>query len=428
MAGVALARCHPDHPGAGVPPSCRCRGGGLTLARAALRTRSGRKAWNALALAVAAQFGVSVVDQGLPTLTGFVKTDLHLSAATAGLAVSTFGFGKVFGSYAAGVMADRLGERKVIVGGGVAVGVLVGAAVAAPLPLLFALLALGGLAAASSTPAGGRLVLLAFPPRRRGLALSIRQTGIPLGGLLAAALLPWIAHVTSWRWSLAAAGALTIVSVAPIAAARLERQEPEFEPVGSRPDASPARDRNIRLLTIWGCLVVTGQYAILAFLALDVHHRTGLTLARASLLVALANATGIAGRVFWGALSDRIFSRGRKPILLGVTAAGLASALVLLAVPASAPLAVYVAAAAFAGLALIGYQGLFVTMIAESAGPARVGAATGFAVTFVQIAIVASPPLYGLVADATGSYRAIWAVLAGVLAVAFIPALLVRER
>jgi cyanate permease len=42
-------------------------------------------------------------------------------------------------------------------------------------------------------------------------------------------------------------------------------------------------------------------------------------------------------------------------------------------------------------------------------------------------AIAASPPLYGLVADLTGTYRAIWAVLAGVLVLALVPAALVRE-
>ena len=66
-------------------------------------------------------------------------------------------------------------------------------------------------------------------------------------------------------------------------------------------------------------------------------------------------------------------------------------------------------------------------MVAEAAGPQRVGAATGFAITFVTVSIAASPPLYGAVADAAGSYRAIWAVLAGVVALAFVPAALVRE-
>jgi len=385
-----------------------------------------RTAWRILTLAVLAQFGVSVVDQGVPLLNGFVKSELHASAAVAGLAISSFAFGKIIGSYAAGLAADRLGERRVIVAGAAAVGVLAMCAAAAPDAVLFPLVFLAGLAGSTSTPAGGRLVLNAFPRNRRGLALSIRQCGIPAGGLVAAALLPAIAHHWSWRWSLFAAGGLTLLTVLPLASSPVERGYDE--PVPGEVTESVARDRNIVLLTLWSCLVVTGQYTILAFLALDLHQRRGLSLASASLLVALANAVGILGRISWGVISDRALSRGRKPLLLVLNGAGLLAALALLATPGSAPIAVFAVVAAFGGFALIGYQGLWITMVAELAGPRRVGAATGFAVTFVQVAIASTPALYGLVADLSGSYRAVWAALSCVLLVAFVPALLVRER
>jgi MFS family permease len=181
------------------------------------------------------------------------------------------------------------------------------------------------------------------------------------------------------------------------------------------------------MLTAWGCLIVTGQYALVAFLALDLNQNAGLTLAEGSILVAIANVAGIVGRVFWGLVSDRHDGGSRKVYLLTINAVGLAGALLLFAVPRSAPIALLAAIVALAGLGLIGYQGLWITMIAEVAGPERVGAATGFAITFVSCAIAASPPLYGLVADLAGSYRAIWLVLAGVLAIALVPAALVRE-
>jgi MFS transporter, ACS family, hexuronate transporter len=383
--------------------------------------------WRVLGLAVLAQFGVSVVDQGLPTLNGFVKAELGVSSALAGLAISSFAFGKIFGSYAAGVAADVLGERRLIVSGAIAVGALAACAATAPDALLFPLLFVAGLASSTSTPAGGRLVLLSFPRDRHGLALSIRQCGIPAGALVAAALLPWIAHSWSWRWGLVAAGAITIATVLPLASSPVEGSY-ELEAHEAGGSESPARDRNIRLLTLWGCLVVTGQYTILAFLALDLHRSAGLSLASASLLVSLANAVGILGRVGWGALSDRVIARGRKPLLLVLNATGLLAALALLATPRSAPVGVFAVLAAFAGFALIGYQGLWITLVAEMAGPRRVGAATGFAVTFVQTAIALTPPLYGLVADVSGSYRAIWAALVGVLLLAFVPAALVHER
>src|SRR5207248_166657 len=131
-------------------------------------------------------------------------------------------------------------------------------------------------------------------------------------------------------------GAVTVVTVGPLVVSGLEgrRERAAFR----RPRAagpSPARNRNVRLLTLWGCLVVSGQYAILAFLALDLHRGARLALATASLLVAVVQAAGILGRVAWGALSDRALSRGRKPLLLVLTAVGLAGALLLLATPRS---------------------------------------------------------------------------------------------
>ena len=388
--------------------------------------RARPNAWRVLGVAVAAQVGVSVMDQGIPTLTGFIKADLGLSAAAAGLTVSSFAFGRIFGAYAAGVAADRVGERRVMLLGALAAAALVALAAVTPFPGFTLLFALAGAAGASSTPAGGRLVLLAFPRNRHGLALGIRQTGIPIGGLIAAATLPWLAGLASWRWSLVAAAAMCVIAVVPLTLLKSDRTADD-SPVAPPVAARLRHDRNLLLLTSWSCLVVTGQYALLAFLALDLHQRIGLSLERGSLLVALANLSGIAGRVAWGAVSDRALSHGRKPLLLVLTAACLIAALALFAAPSSASTAEMAALAILAGLTLIGYQGLWITMVAEVAGPVRVGAATGFAVTFVGVAIALSPGFYGLVADIAGTYRAIWGVLSVVIAVAFIPALLVRE-
>jgi MFS family permease len=388
--------------------------------------RARPNAWRVLAVAVVAQLGVSVIDQGLPTLTGFIKADLGLTAAVAGLTVSSFAIGKIFGAYAAGVAADRFGERRVLILGSFVAAALVAVAAATPFPAFTIFLLPAGMAGSASTPAGGRLVLLAFPRNRHGLALGIRQTGIPIGGVIAAAVLPWFAGMSSWRWSLVVAAGIAMVAAVPLIFLPSDRSSAEE----LRSHDAPLRrlhDRNLTLLTVWGCLVVTGQYALLAFLALYLHERFGLSLERGSLLVAAANASGIVGRVAWGAVSDRALSRGRKPLLLVLTAACLVGALGLFLVPQSASPGEVAALAVLAGLTLIGYQGLWVTMVAESAGPARVGAATGLAVTFVTISIALSPPFYGLISDIAGTYRAIWGALSVILAIAFIPALLIRE-
>jgi MFS transporter, ACS family, aldohexuronate transporter len=380
------------------------------------------RTWGILGLAVLAQVGFSITEQGIPALNGFIKTDLGVSAAVAGLIVACFPLGRIGGSYAAGIAADRFGERRVLLAGGIVGGALTVLAASAPVVALCGLFFLAGAASAAATPAGGRMVLAAFPPHRHGLALGARQTGIPLGGLIATATLPSLAHALGWRWALVFAGALTVAFVLPLLRVELESSPPT---VGAGP--SPGRDRDVRLLTLWGSLVVVGQYALLAFLALDLHDSTGRSLASASVFVVVAQAAGIAGRLGWGALSDRGDRPRRKPMLLVLTSTGLISALLLFAVPRSAPPAVLLVVAALAGSSLVGFQGLWITMLAELSPPGRVGATTGFAITFTVTAVTLTPPVLGLVADLAGTYRAVWAVLAGLLACAFVPALLVRE-
>lgn len=393
--------------------------------------RSGTGPWGTLTAALAAQTAVSVVEQGIPTLTPFIKQDLAVSAGLAGLVVSLFTVGKVVAFYQAGRAVDRVGERLVLVVGALGTGLLAAAATVLPLAGLLVLLVCAGLFAATATPAGGKLVLVAFPRRQRGFALGLRQTGIPLGGLAAAALLPWLAHAFGWRASLAAAGgiaalgALAVITLAGVDT-RQEREAARAAAV-SEPWTALARDRDIVLATVWACLLVGGQYAIVAFLALDVHEEAGTPLTTAALLVVVAQVGGIVGRIGWGLVSDRLFGGRRRPLLVGITAVGIVVAALLAALPGHAPFAVLAVAAFAAGLSLIGWQGTWVTAVSELAGPARVGAVTGFGLTFVALAIAASPPLYGLVADLAGGFRATWIVLAAVLALALLPALALRE-
>jgi predicted MFS family arabinose efflux permease len=363
-----------------------------------------------------------VVDQGIPTVGAFIKADLGISAATLGIAVGAYPAGKIFGSYGAGAAADRFGERPVLLVGGAAVAVLAAASALAPFVGLVVLLAFAGFAGSTATPAGGRLVLRAFPRERHGIALGLRQTAVPLAGVAAAAVLPWVAHVHGWRCSIFVASAITAMSLIPLARARSEVSHLESErPVGV------TMGRNVALLTIWGCLLVTGQYATLTFLALDLHERAGLALTTGSLMLVAANAAGAVGRIGWGVISDQLLRIGRKPLLLAMNASGFGAALLLYLLPIRSSLVAIVVVAVVAGFSLIGFQGLWVTMVAEAAGPDRVGAATGLAITFVTIAIASSPALFGLVADAAGTYRAVWAALAVVVGLAFLPAMLLEE-
>ena len=58
------------------------------------------------------------------------------------------------------------------------------------------------------SPPASQLLARFTPPARRNVVFSIKQTGVPLGGILAAAIMPAIAVWLGWQWALAGTAAV----------------------------------------------------------------------------------------------------------------------------------------------------------------------------------------------------------------------------
>ena len=388
--------------------------------RAMTGTRVAMGPWQLLAAAFAAQAAISFVELGVPILAPFIKEGLGLSAFALGVLVGALNVGRFAGSVPAGQLADRLGERIVLIASGLGLCVFaVLAAVASYLPILVALV-FAGVFSGAATPAGSRVVLAAFPRESRGLPMGIRQAAIPLGGLVAAIALPLLASAWGWRWTLAAAAIVPLLGTAIVAAARMP--PPVGGDAGGRSHlALIARTPKIVYAGIWALVFVGGQYALLTYLALYLEDDLGVGRTEAFATVALANLMGVAGRLAWGWLSDRAFGSRRRPGLVALSLLGILSTALLAGAPSGEAMPVVVVGAALGGFCLIGWQGLWVTMVSELAPEGSSGTAVGFALLFTNAGIVLWPPLLGLTADVTGSFRWSWALLGAALVVALWP-------
>src|SRR5262245_32027872 len=117
-------------------------------------------------------------------LSPFLLDALHLSRAQVGLLLPAVYLGGVLMSLPAGWLTDRLGVRTALGGGQALIGALVlTAALASELVVLLACLVVAGFGFSVLNPSTGKAVVESFPPRRRGLAMGIKQTGLTLGGL-----------------------------------------------------------------------------------------------------------------------------------------------------------------------------------------------------------------------------------------------------
>jgi sugar phosphate permease len=357
-----------------------------------------RYRWTILALGTGAQTAYSAVFLGIPVLAPALQNEYDLDLTQVGLAIAAANGGSIFTLLAWGLLADRVGERSVLGAGlaGCAGGLLV-AAFAPSFAVLVLALALAGAAGASVNAASGRAVMSWFGRDQRGFALGIRQTALPIGGLLAALVLPPVAAAGGVRAGLTvlAAGCLAAAIAGASGLREAPHGEEELKDIGH-----PMRDPRMWRLSIGSGFVLAAQISILSFLILFLHQERDLSTAAAAGVFAVIQALGAVLRIVSGRWSDRVHARIAPLRRLALAlAATLAAAAVLL----SAPLAILIPVFVAAGALSLSWNGLSFTAAAELAGRARAGAALGFQQTALAITSAAAPPAFAVVVE-SGSW------------------------
>lgn len=348
----------------------------------------GRAAAGGFALALLILTVASFVSVGFSANAPLIRESLGLTPAGVGAIASAVYGTAALTSRVAGRYTDRLGPGPVLVAamGALAAGVVV--AVSTGQILVFFLgVAICGLGYGAVNPPTNVLANTRSS-HRRGLAMSVKQSGIPLGGILAGLILPGLATATSWRWSMQAPVLLCVV----LALASLRLRRPSVKGAGAR-DHGPRERIQLRLPRAYafGFLMAGVQVTMFTFLAVYLADGRGLTASHAGQLLALLMLGGLAGRPVWGWLSDRRH-HDRVRLLQGVTVLAGAGLALVPVVPLAA-LSVLVLAVGFCA---VGWNGVYITSVGEAAPPELLGSSTGTALALVNAGAVALPPAFGL--------------------------------
>lgn len=374
--------------------------------------------WVVLGVATLAQSSTAFVFLGVGTLAGFIQDAYNLSGVRIGLLFTAIGLVPMFALLPVGRLLDRYGERGVVAAGALLLAAGTGAAATVgSYPLLLGALLIGGAGYASSQPGGSKAVAGWFDVRRRGVAMGIRQTGLPLGGALAAAVLPAVAVAVGWRSAMAVAAAVAAcggLAFAGIYRAHGSHRVGRYRMRDRLPSILAQRD--IRPVLWAGVAMVSAQFAAISYLMLFLRDVHAIPLARGAWYLSGAQLAGVAGRVLLASWSDR-FGPGQRlrPVVVATATTALATAVLPLVPTGAGGLALVPLTAVF-GFFGFGWYGPWVVHVAEAGDDDTVGLTLGVAMTANQVGIVAAPPLFGLLFDATGGYLLPWLAVAALLA------------
>lgn len=371
-----------------------------------------------VALPLAATFGIQTLVAfamySAPVMAPVAAAAFDVSPAAVGYFIAIAYMGSMLGSVTAGGWVARFGPIRVSQIGLLLclVGLALGATAVLPLVMLGGFVI--GLGYGPTTPASSQILARAAPPSLIALTFSIKQTGVPAGGMLAGALVPTMILIGGWQGTALAIGvacAALAVLIEPVRSRYDINLDPRA-PVGIGSALAPlgfvlgdARLREMALISfIYGGVQIT----LVTYLVIFLTESFALTLVLAGFVMAISQVASVLGRLAWGAAADRLLSRRTMLGLLGLGMAASAFA-TLAAGPAWPGWLLFLFAAVF-GATAVGWNGVFLAEVARIAGIERASRATGGCLFFTFLGVVVTPPLFNLTHALSGSYSIAYAV------------------
>ena len=382
--------------------------------------------WVVLAVGMFAQASTSTFFQGLGSIGPAIRAEEGLTLGQLGLLLGAPMAGFVVTLLAWGAATDRFDERAVMTVGLTATSafLLLTSCVSGLWPLCVCL-GLAGAAGASVNAASGRAVLRWFTRNRRGFAMGLRQTSVPLGAAAAAVMLPSlvarggigfgmrtlaaicvVGAVTSWLW----------VREPPTAATDSASTTPVPTP-RETPEQRRVRRQSFRDVVTAGTALVICQTVFVSFVVEMLHGHRGMSLRDAGLVFASAQLGGAAARIAVGVWSDRTPDRLAP---LRVMSFAMAAGAVALGLAVNGPLTLLVTLSVVVGTCVICWNGVAFTAVGELAAPGRTGTALGLQSTANYFMASITPFVMGTFIATSGfalgfGVIALPAALAGIL-------------
>jgi MFS family permease len=369
----------------------------------------------ALIATLAIQALVSMTVLTPPVVAALAAPDIGVASERIGLFTALVYAGAILSSAGSGALLARIGPLRLSQCCLAFCAAGIGIAAMAFIPAVALGAALMGLGYGPVTPASSHILIRQTPPDRRSLMFSLKQTGVPVGGALAGFIAAPLALMVGWQGAALAVAAASIVLAVMVEPLRVRFDSGEnVGPVTARSPLAGIRlvlrTPALRRLALSSTTFAATQLSLATFLVTFLTERAHVPLVTAGIVMAVAQGSGIVGRILLGWVADRLLRAGRVLALLGI---GMAAASVATGLISAAwPLPAIFAVTAVLGLTGLSWNGVYLAEVAALAPPGAAGAATGGALSLTFLGIVLGPTLFSAVVSLSGSYTLGFSIVA----------------
>ena len=379
--------------------------------------------WVMLIVATIAQTTATLITYGVGVFALFWKEEYALTNTESGLLVSVVNVGPLFCMLFVGRLLDQYNEKILISISSFLLGssLLLTNIVSGFNGLLFVLLLIGMFYSVSQ-PGGSKVILKWFPKENRGLAMGIRQAGIPIGGALAGVLIPFLTVQYNMTYAINSIACICIMGGVLFF---VFYKEPYVQEEARKGHNNISFWMELKVVIckkelypiyITGICMISLQMVLVGHFMKFLAGEQSITFIVAGTVFSVMFFSGMIGRIALATISDVLYKGNRRIPLFIAVCASIGLILLLVMNIHTIMSGVLYSVSALLGFFSIGWFSLFIAEVAELASEESVGITVGLALTLNQIAIIVAPVLFGYIVDEKG-YAYAWLCIVVLLSI-----------
>jgi len=354
---------------------------------------------------------------GIMTIFPFIQNEYDLTKTDMGFYFTILIFSSLIITIFAGQFVDKRGVRRSTLAGFGWMGIFIilhSLATGYIFIIIFA--GLTGLGLSIILPAASKGVSEWFVPENQATIMGIVVFSTSLGGVLGSVILPLSASIFDWRLTTSGLGILFLLIsflfylFYPVSKSKLINEEVQI--FSAKKIFELFNDKYFLNLCSLGIILGIISGIISIHFTLYLFWDLGFSEIMAGFILMFLHIGSLIGRLGWGLLNDKYFKNNITTLsLLCLFIVNLSIVFAFLN-RFSFSLFTVLILSFLIGATGRGWQGLYFSAVAKQMGDHKTGRGIATSLIFTGFGNILSPPVFGFIADKTGTYNYSWFILA----------------